>query len=79
MELKEVTVQGRGGKGVYAHKPSEMTGKIAGAAMVDNEDNILVVGKPNSICISAEDMPTTGRAAAGNIIIKNEVKHIVKI
>ena len=47
--------------------------------MVDNEDNILVVGKPNSICISAEDMPTTGRAAVGNIIIKNEVKHIVKI
>ena len=77
--LEEFPLQGRGGKGVYAHKPSEMTGKIAGAAMVDNEDNILVVGKPNSICISAEDMPTTGRAAAGNIIIKNEVKHIVKI
>ena len=77
--LEEFPLQGRGGKGVYAHKPSEMTGKIAGAAMVDNEDNILVVGKPNSICISAEDMPTTGRAAAGNIVIKNEVKHIVKI
>ena len=77
--LEEFPLQGRGGKGVYAHKPSEITGKIAGAAMVDNEDNILVVGKPNSICISAEDMPTTGRAAAGNIIIKNEVKHIVKI
>ena len=77
--LEEFPLQGRGGKGVYAHKPSEMTGKIAGAAMVDNEDNILVVGKPNSICISAEDMPTTGRVAAGNIIIKNEVKHIVKI
>ena len=77
--LEEFPLQGRGGKGVYAHKPSEVTGKIAGAAMVDNEDNILVVGKPNSICISAEDMPTTGRAAAGNIIIKNEVKHIVKI
>ena len=77
--LEEFPLQGRGGKGVYAHKPSEITGKIAGAAMVDNEDNILVVGKPNSICISAEDMPTTGRAAAGNIVIKNEVKHIVKI
>ena len=77
--LEEFPLQGRGGKGVYAHKPSEMTGKIAGAAMVDNEDNILVVGKPNSICISAEDMPTIGRAAAGNIVIKNEVKHIVKI
>ena len=77
--LEEFPLQGRGGKGVYAHKSSEITGKIAGAAMVDNEDNILVVGKPNSICISAEDMPTTGRAAAGNIIIKNEVKHIVKI
>lgn len=77
--LEEFPLQGRGGKGVYAHKPSEITGKIAGAAMVDNEDNILVVGKPNSICISAEDMPLTGRAAAGNIVIKNEVKHIVKI
>ena len=77
--LEEFPLQGRGGKGVYAHKPTEITGKIAGAAMVDNEDNILVVGKPNSICISAEDMPTTGRAAAGNIVIKNEVKHIVKI
>ena len=65
MKLTEIPKQGRGGKGV---KISEDT--IGGAAMVDDTDTVLVIGRPNSICISAKDMPILSRTAVGNAIIK---------
>ena len=79
-ELNEFPVQGRNGKGVYAYKPTKDTGNVIGAAMVNNEDNILLIGKPNGICISASEIPSLGRASTGNIMIKNsEVLRITKI
>ena len=79
-ELNEFPVQGRNGKGVYAYKPTKDTGNVVGAAMVNNEDNILLIGKPNGICISASEIPSLGRASTGNIMIKNsEVLRITKI
>jgi transcriptional regulator of nitric oxide reductase len=51
-----------------------------GAALVDDTDNILLVGIPNSICISAKDIPELTRVAVGNQMIKNSViKKVVKI
>lgn len=64
--LDEFPVQGRGGKGLKIG-----SGELAGAALISKEDNLLIVGKPNSICISAEEVPLLGRTAAGNIMIKN--------
>ena len=77
--LSEFPIQGRGGKGVVVYKANPGTGAIIGAAMVNNEDNILLIGK-NSICISAQEVPLLGRAATGNIMIKNgKISSVVKL
>lgn len=78
-ELSEFPLQGRGGKGVVIYKATPGTGEVVGAAMVSDEDNVLLVGK-TSICISAQDIPVLGRPATGNIMIKNgKVNSIVRL
>ena len=71
IKLEEFPIQGRAGKGVLIYKPTDTTGKIAGASMISDEDNVLVIGKPNCICISAKDIPELNRISMGNIMIKN--------
>ena len=74
--LTEFPIQGRGGKGLKVTG----TNDLAGAALISDEDNILIIGKPNSICINATDIPLLGRIANGNIMIKNsEIKSIIKL
>lgn len=80
MALDEFPLQGRAGKGVLISKSSISVGNVAGAAMVSDEDNILIIGKPNSICIAATDIPLYGRTSTGNIMIKgSKINSIVKI
>ena len=76
--INEFPLQARGGKGVLVFKETPTSGLIAGAAMINNEDVILLIGK-NSICISATDIPSLGRQSTGNIMIQTQVKNIVKI
>lgn len=78
--VEELPIQGRSGKGVGVYKPTPSTGDVMGAVIVKDEDNILVVGKPNSICVSAAEIPLVGRAAQGNIVLKgSKVQSVVKI
>lgn len=74
--LKEFPLQTRGGKGTYVIKGTD----IAGAAMLSEEDNVLISGTNSSICISAKDIPVMGKTANGNTLIKNNrVLSITKI
>ena len=80
IKLEEFPIQGRAGKGVLIYKPTDTTGKIAGASMISDEDNVLVIGKPNCICISAKDIPELNRISMGNIMIKNSrIISVVKL
>lgn len=80
VELKEFPSQNRGGRGTYVYKPTEGTGEVVGAAMLDDNDNILIVGNYSSICVSAKDVPLVGKTAIGNIMVKNNrVISITKI
>ena len=73
--LIEYPLQGRGGKGLKVGYTD-----LVGAAMISNDDNILIIGQPNSICVSANDIPLLNRVAQGNIMIKNSiVKNVIKI
>ena len=77
--IDEFPLQARAGKGVVAYKVSPATGNVVGAAMINNEDNILLVGK-TSICVTATDIPQLGRAATGNIMIKGSgIGNIAKL
>ena len=77
--IKEFTIQGRGGKGLVIYRPSAVYGNIAGAAVVSNNDTILLTGQPNSICITATDLPLLTRTSFGNIMIKSNISSVVKI
>lgn len=74
--LDEYPVQGRGGKGLAVLKD----GVVVGAALVSDDDLILLCGKPNSICISAKDIPQLGRISVGNQMINgSKIRSVVKV
>jgi DNA gyrase subunit A len=75
IKLADLTAQSRGGKGVILHKEG-----LAGVALVNDSDNLLICGNTSSICISAKDVPMLNRGAQGNIIIKaNNIQSVSKI
>lgn len=75
IKLADLTAQSRGGKGIILHKEG-----LAGVALVNNSDNLLICGNKSSICISAKDVPMLNRGAQGNIIIKaNNIQSVSKI
>jgi len=76
--LKDFVSQTRGGKGTIVYKPTG-TETVIGAAMLSDEDNILLVGNSSSICISATDVPELSKSAQGNILTKNKVISITKV
>ena len=69
--ITELTIQKRAGKGLVCYKPTNATGNIIAATLISDEDNVLIVGIPTSICISATEIPELGRASIGNQVIKN--------
>lgn len=73
--VNEITLQKRGGKGMnYSKEP------IAGIALANSEDNILISGNISSIVIPANDITTSGRTAQGSITLKgnSEVVSVAK-
>lgn len=73
--LLEFPIQARGGKGVIISSSD-----VAGAVLVGKEDNVLLVGRPNSICISATDIPELSRTSLGNSMVKNSnIVSVVKL
>lgn len=69
IELKEFTVQNRGGKGLACHKE-----QIAGAAIINDSNNVLINGDKTSIVIAADELPSLGRTSQGNVTLKNNTK-----
>jgi DNA gyrase subunit A len=68
VSLSDLPTQKRGGKGLMCYK-NEL---IADIALVNDSDNLLLVGNNTSICISASELPSIGRAGAGNGMIKTQ-------
>lgn len=80
MKMSDFTIQNRAGKGVSIYKNSITSDNLVGATILSNDDNILLIGKPNSICISSNDIPLLTKAGMGNIMIKNsKISKIVKL
>lgn len=80
IKMSDFTIQNRAGKGVSIYKNSITSDNLVGATILSNDDNILLIGKPNSICISSNDIPLLTKAGMGNIMIKNsKISKIVKL
>ena len=69
--LDELPTQKRTGKGLMCYKPTDSTGNVVSAVLVDDTDNVLVLGNNSSICVSATEIPKLSRASTGNQVIKN--------
>jgi DNA gyrase subunit A len=80
VDLSEIPAQKRGGKGLACYKESASSGKISAASLVENDDNILIIGDKSSICIEASELPLLGRATVGNNVIKdNKILSVSKV
>lgn len=81
VRLTDFISQHRGGKGVMCFKPA-ITAKapLVAAALVSDEDILLVCGNNSSICVSAKDIPLLGRPSNGNKILKeNKITSVSKV
>lgn len=79
-KLTEFPMQNRGGKGTIAYRTNEITGVIADAVLVDNEDSVLIIGETNSICLAATEIPLLSKLTLGNQMIKDDgIRSVSKI
>ena len=75
--VNSYTKQARGGKGVLTSKKDC---NLVGAAIVDENDEVLLIGSPSSICISAKDIPVMSRIGGGNMMISgSNIIRVVKL
>lgn len=80
IDMSEVTLQKRAGKGLACYRVGDTGGDVAAAALVADEDNILICGDKSSLCISATEIPALGRVSLGNQLIKgNKVLSVSKV
>lgn len=71
VKIDEFPIQKKAGKGLICYKPTLTSGEVVAAALIDDNDNILLVGNKNSLCISAKEIPVLGRNSIGNQLIKD--------
>lgn len=67
INIKELTSQKRGGKGVAITKDKEVVSTI----VLNKEDNVLICSNIKAICIPESEIPEFGRTAIGNTLLKN--------
>jgi DNA gyrase subunit A len=80
ISLNDLPVQKRAGKGLACYKVGDSSGKVAAAALVADEDNVLICGDKTTLCISATEIPSLGRSSIGNQLIKgNKVLSVSKV
>ena len=68
--LKDFIIQGRGGKGVSCMK-LDNNDFLVSATLITDESSLLIIGKPNSICIKASEVPNQTKTATGVKLIEN--------
>ena len=79
INTEQFVIQCRGGRGVTGIKLDLNDYVVAALPLILNE-SILIVGKPNSICIPCQELSEQGRAGSGTKVIERSiVQAVVKI
>lgn len=69
----EFSVKGRGGKGMICYKPSDKTGKLVGAELVNGDEDIMIINEAGTIIrTKTKDIGLMSRSAKGVKIMKND-------
>ena len=79
--ISEYTLQRRGGKGLITYKETEKTGKIAGARVVKEDDELMIINNGGvAIRIYVSNVSTTSRNAMGVKLMRtSEEENVVAI
>lgn len=79
--VEEYTLHGRGGKGMLTYKISDKTGRIVGARVVQNEDEMMLINTSNvAIRLNVADISVTSRNAMGVTLMRTlEEEKVVAI
>lgn len=72
INIKDIVIQNRGGRGVTCIK-LELEDYIADAARALDSDSLLLVGKPNSICIPVAEITTQTKLGKGTSLIEKSI------
>lgn len=72
INTSEIPLQGRNGKGILVAK-IDNSAEVVGAVFLSADDSLLLLGKPNNLCISSAEVPVVSRTSPGNIMIKDSV------
>lgn len=72
INASEIPLQGRNGKGILVAK-IDNSAEVVGAVFLSADDSLLLLGKPNNLCISSAEVPVVSRTSLGNIMIKDSV------
>jgi len=79
LDRKEFIIQNRGGRGVSCIK-LDQGDYIAAAALADEDSSLLIVGKPNSICIPVKEISEQSKIGTGvKLIERSTVQTVVKL
>ena len=79
VKINNFIPQLRGGRGVSCIKldPNDY---VVAAALIESDSSFLVVGKPNSICIPAQELPEQSKNGSGaKVIERSTVQTVVKL
>jgi DNA gyrase subunit A len=79
-ELDEYRLQNRGGKGLITYKPSEKTGLLAGIALVDENDDVILINDAGIIIrMAASEIPILTRITQGVTLMRTREGKVVDI
>lgn len=79
-EVSEFRVQGRGGQGILCYKITEKTGKLIGAKLCADDEDILIVTNEGVIMRTAVDsVSVIGRNTSGVKIMNIDAESGVKV
>lgn len=68
IKLSDLPVQKRAGKGLNIYNKNDI---VVDICLVSDNDNILITGNSNTVCVTASDIPLLSRSSIGNQMIKN--------
>lgn len=72
-DINEYRVQSRAGKGIKTYNIFKKTGKIVGAEMVDEQDQIMIINSDGILIrLQVEDISIYGRVTSGVKLMKTE-------
>lgn len=79
-ELEEYRVQSRGGKGLITYKPSEKTGNLVGIALVDDNNDVILINDAGVIIrMSAAEIPILSRITQGVTLMRTRDGKVVDL